>query len=270
LRWEHAVRKWAPPQTSSCLATGRRVVAVSGAKLFAAADEAHITRSLLYTQLHSAVTRDILALTPEAFAVAKMARARLPAVYLGAHLRNFDSSSSTPDFCLERMRKEGGFHYLMQCQIDPEATPEEVCTVAASYVHRCTNAAQYSTIYIARDQDRHSTQRLAEIEREQRYQVVTFERALGNASYAHRRYALAVDMYLLMEADFFMGIPASTLSLNVARARAANAPATTRGLATEGQTNLVLPCGMGSHYWSKLPEARAPFVSRPTQPGHIG
>ena len=96
------------------------------------------------------------------------------------------------------------------CQDVPEATAEDVCSMSNSYLDAALRLAPGLPLFLAHDgQQPHRSDALVN---ERSAKTVPAEASDGQS--------LEMDMLLLIRSSYFVGNPASSLSLNVARVRA--------------------------------------------------
>ena len=253
--WERAVQKWAGPN-EGCAPPQR--VPVSGESIYwvsGSEPKKHlpaIERSMAMNVLGHAVLADLLTPTAEVAFLLQEALSRLPRRFLGVQLRQFEG----PTGCEMRMGKWN--HYMMQCQTDPDASPVQVCDADAAYIKRVIHGKEYRTIFVAHDSHARSLNRVAQMRKEYDH-VATLRTLLNRTSLEQVRqhnYHLALDMAILVHSHFFIGTPASTVALNIAKARSGRAAYGLDDLTAEARTNFMLPCGQVSLAYPPCPAGK--------------
>ena len=135
----------------------------------------------------------------EAFEVGELGG---PGHYNAVHLRWLEGT------CIERMNSEWGGRPQLGCQAVPAATAEDVCAMADSFLDASLAPAAASLpLFLAHDG-----------QQPDRARALTSER--GAKSVPDGSKSVSMDMQLLLRSSFFVGNPASSLSVNVARVRA--------------------------------------------------
>lgn len=145
---------------------------------------------------------------------------KLPRPFAAIHLRTFEGS------CRQDTRRVYG---KMLCQTAGWATVADICSMSARYVRHYLAPTGIKHLYVAGDS----------LTIPQQTRQIQLLRQLGFAITLGRTNGDRVveDVLLMTRADFFVGNPASSLSLGVARARWGMNQSW-----AEATTNMVLPC----------------------------